>query len=64
MNKFSDFVNNDSHNKSNNGDGKQNSDYLKAKIDEYSGCSQDKLMSDFLKLTIEKRRRGNLPIKN
>ena len=33
---------------------------MKSKIEEYSGYSQDRLINDFVKLTMEKKKRGEL----
>ena len=56
-NKFSDFnpaSNNTYHNKS------MDNDYLQGLINNYSKLSQDELMSEFMKLSAEKKRNGTL----
>lgn len=61
MSKFSDFINKEKENIPNERKTEKSSnDYLKSKIDEYSGYSQDKLINDFVRLTIEKKKRGEL----
>lgn len=58
MSNFSDYINS---NKINEGlHEKKTKESLQSKIDEYSGFSQDRLMSEFIKLTIEKKKRGEL----
>lgn len=64
MNNFSDFMNkNDDEKKVNstsNKESKYTSDQLQDMINKYSGFSKDKLMSEFIKLTLEKKKRGEL----
>jgi hypothetical protein len=61
MPNFSEFLNRenktnkDTINKSHN-----SQEYMKSKIEEYSGYSQDRLINDFVKLTMEKKKRGEL----
>lgn len=61
MSKFSDYINEEKNNNSKiNKNQEEKNDYLKSKIEEYSNYSQDKLINDFVKLTIEKKKRGEL----
>lgn len=61
MSNFSEFI--DKENKTNsttNNQNKQSQEYMKSKIEEYSNYSQDRLINDFIKMTIEKKKRGEL----
>lgn len=61
MSNFSEFI--DKENKTNsttNNQKKQSQEYMKSKIEEYSNYSQDRLINDFIKMTIEKKKRGEL----
>ena len=61
MSNFSEFINKE--NKDNNKAVNQNhnsKEYLQSKIDEYSQYSQDRLVNDFIKLTAEKKKKGEL----
>ena len=65
MQKFSDYIkNNKNEETKNNFHNKEESlkskESLQKKIDEYSEYSSDKLLSEFMKLTIEKKKRGEL----
>ena len=67
MQNFSDYIKNNKSNKSSSvsEDCKIESDSktkenLQSKIDEYSNYSSDKLISEFVRLTIEKKRKGEL----
>ena len=68
MSKFSDYINNGHNQKNDNvSNNEKTSDKpnytqedLEAMINKYSTFSQDKLMAEFLKLTVEKKRRGEL----
>ena len=62
MNKFSDFVNsenvkNERGSSKNQGKSKEE---LEEMINKYSGMNQDSLMKEFLKLTLEKKKKGEL----
>lgn len=67
MQNFSDYIKNNKSNKSSSvsedykieGDSKTKEN-LQSKIDEYSNYSSDKLISEFVRLTIEKKRKGEL----
>ena len=67
MQNFSDYIKNNKSNKSSSvsedykieGDSKIKEN-LQSKIDEYSNYSSDKLISEFVRLTIEKKRKGEL----
>ena len=64
MSKLSEFINNEHQDNkkvhTSNESKKYTHDDLQKIIDEYSGLSEDRLMSEFLKLTLEKKRRGEL----
>ncbi len=66
MQNFSDYIKNNnsasynSDNKSNDINTIKTNEALQNKIDEYSRYSSDKLLSEFMKLTIEKKRKGEL----
>ena len=58
--KLSEFLNDNSYKEKDNQEKKYTQEELKKMIDDYSGLSEDGLMKEFLKLTIEKKRRGEL----
>ena len=58
--KLSEFLNDNSYKEKDNQEKKYTQEELKKMIDDYSGLSEDSLMKEFLKLTIEKKRRGEL----
>lgn len=67
MQKFSDFVKSNevkNENKENSYDNKHesfnNATDMQSKIDEYSKYSSDKLLNEFIRLTVEKKRKGEL----
>ena len=64
MQKFSDYIksNNSKSEKVNNGgsDDIKTKEDVQSKIDEYSTYSSDRLLNEFLKLTMEKKRKGEL----
>lgn len=64
MQKFSDYIKNNESKDDNKISNKVNKeiskDDLQSKIDEYSGYSSDKLLNEFMRLTIEKKRNGEL----
>ena len=64
MANFSDFVNQDNDKKIDNKKTKTNEkvseDDLKKMVDKYSGLSNDELMKEFVRLTTEKKRNGEL----
>ena len=67
MGNFSDFLNNKRHKGQDDISSKNNSEKktytnedLESMINKYSSFSQDKLMSEFIKLTLEKKRKGEL----
>ena len=64
MSNFSDFIKENSANKSNGNFNSDKSKYSEEQLEElinkYSGLSEDKLMSEFLRLTLEKKKRGQL----
>ena len=64
MSNFSEYIRNNKNATSDNEDIKKDKKYskqdLQAMIDRYSGYGQDQLMKEFVKLTLEKKRRGEL----
>ena len=58
--KLSEFLNDNSYKEKDKQEKKYTQEELKKMIDDYSGLSEDSLMKEFLKLTIEKKRRGEL----
>lgn len=59
MNNFSDFVKNNSFNDKED-EKKENTQKLEDMISNYQQLSQNDLMKNFLKLTIEKKKKGEL----
>lgn len=64
MSNFSEYIRNNKNVTGDNEDRKKEKKYskqdLKDMIDRYSGYGQDQLMKEFVKLTLEKKRRGEL----
>ena len=63
MSNFSDFVNNDSSeqlNKKQKESANINNENLEELIDKYSKYNSNDLMSEFMRLTIEKKKKGEL----
>ena len=65
MSNFSDYINNNDY-KSNQDNKDLNKSYhqddLEKMIDKYSSYDKDSLMKEFLKLTLEKKKRGELGV--
>jgi hypothetical protein len=59
MSNFSDFINKNIGN-DNTGSAAYSKEDLQSKIDKYSNYSEDKLLNEFVKLTMEKKKRGEL----
>ena len=57
MANFSEYFKNDKHNAV---EGKISNDELESMINKYSELSEDRLISEFIRLTIEKKKRGEL----
>ena len=61
MKNFSDFINNNREESIKTESKKEYSnDDLQSMIDRYSGYSNDALMNEFIRLTLEKKKRGEL----
>lgn len=67
MSNFSDFINNyesKKTEKTNTNKSNPSKEELQKMIDEYSSFSEDKLLKEFIKLTIEKKSKGELTEKD
>lgn len=65
MGNFSDYINSTNINKTTSGDGGKETkecsyENLEKLIDKYSSLDDDILMKEFLKMTIERKKQGNL----
>ena len=60
MGNFSDYVNNDNYSKTENIKSETNKEDLQKMVDKYSGLSSDELMREFLRMTAEKKKNGEL----
>lgn len=60
MKNFSDFLNENNTKTQINQDNVQDNQKLEEMIDKYSSYSNDQLMSEFMRLTIEKKKKGEL----
>ena len=60
MKHFSDFINENKEQTNFNKEDIKDNEQLEDMIDKYSAYSSDQLMSEFMKLTIEKKKRGEL----
>lgn len=60
MGSFSDYVNNEQNKKSVDRKETPSNDDLEKKINEYGKLSSEELMSEFVRLTIEKKKNGEL----
>ena len=63
MQKFSDFVKNDNISNediNNSSENIKTKEDMQSKIDKYSSYSSDRLLNEFMKLTLEKKKRGEL----
>ena len=60
MGNFSDFINNDSYSKTENIKSEASKEDLQKIVDKYSGLSSDELMREFLRMTAEKKKNGEL----
>ena len=65
MGNFSDYINSTNINKTTSGDGRKeikecSYENLEKLIDKYSSLDDDILMKEFLKMTIERKKQGNL----
>ena len=58
--KLSEFLNDNPNSEKEIKNKNYSQEELKKMIDDYSGLSEDSLMKEFLKLTMEKKRRGDL----
>lgn len=60
MNNFSDFIKNQNNQEKKSENKKYTKEELEDKINDYSKLSSDKLLEEFMRLTIEKKRKGEL----